>query len=467
MKRVLLLVITGITFVISWLMPSSAQAIPAFSRMYGQSCGACHTAIPALNQAGEEFRLSGYTRYEGGAAVQKIPPLKIGRMSIPATVPISIVGTVGFDARNISERDRETIRTLTSNPNSFNLEEIEILAAAPLNEHVSFILDFPMAETEFENRKFTLMGPDVPSLAAVSFNNIFIGDVLNLRLGAYELPVGHSPEHRRLSIAPYEIYQATAQKLLGLEGPAATGIAEEGEQFSLAQPQLLAELYGTAYAERLGVSNLYVRYHIGASNDSNVAADNNGSKSVFGQLAATFFDQTLGFFGIYSPNTLDRTRPDGFPGLRNSVAKFGPHAQLRFFNERLTVRLQHLWARESDPTGVGTPFRYQGGFAELNYILKTRIGDFVPLGRFDYVLANRFDNTAKALDNPLAPSPVVTKPNVFAYTVGVQFLPWENVKISPEFTYREQQEQLSKTVSTAEHDRVHEYIVSLQVKVGF
>src|SRR5262245_34576826 len=73
-----------------------AQGIPAFSREFGLSCGACHTAIPKLNQAGEEFRLSGYTRYAGGGAVAKVPPIRVGVLSLPGTVPLSIVGTVGF-----------------------------------------------------------------------------------------------------------------------------------------------------------------------------------------------------------------------------------------------------------------------------------------------------------------------------------------------------------------------------------
>ena len=459
--------LVGAAVLLALLAAPPAQAIPAYARLNGQSCGACHTAIPKLNQAGEEFRLSGYTRYEGGTVIPKVPPLNVGKLSLPGIVPISFVGTFGFDAVKVEERFRETLRTTTDTPNSINLEEIEIMASAPLNRHLSFFVDFPIAETEFEGKKFTLNGPMAPSLAMVSLNNLFIDDMVNLRFGAYELPLAQSPEHRRLSIAPYQIYDVTAQRLLQLEGASRTGISDEEEIFALGKPQLLAELYGTAYSERLGISNMYIRYHFGTSNDSNVAADNNGSKSVFGRLALTYMDQTVGVFGIYSPNTLDRARQDGFPGLRNSVLRFGPDVYLRFLDERLTVALQHLWARDSDPTGVGKPFKYQGGFAEVNYVIPTRIGHWVPLARFDYVLGNRFDNTAAAADDPLAPSPVVTKPRVFAYTVGVQYLPWENVKFSTEFTYREQSEQLSKTVSTVEKDRIRELFFALQMKVGF
>lgn len=459
--------LAGASVLLALLAAPPAQAIPAFSRLNGQSCGACHTAIPKLNQAGEEFRLSGYTRYEGGASIPKVPPLKVGKLSLPGILPISIKGTVGFDAVQTEDRFRETLRTTIDTPNSINLEGFEIMAAAPLNRNLSFFVEFPMAETEFENRRFRLEGPEAPEVAMVSLNNLFIDDMVNLRFGAYELPLGISPQLRRVSIAPYQIYDVTAQRLLQLEGASATGIESERETFALGKPQLLAELYGTAYSERLGVSNMYIRYHLGTSNDSNVNADNNGSKSVFGRVALTYMDQTVGVFGFYSPNTLDRARADGFPGLRNSTLRFGPDIYLRFLDERLTVAAQHLWARDSDPTGVGKAFRYQGGFAEVNYVIPTSIGSWVPLARFDYVLGNRFDNTAKALDNPLAPSPVVTKPRVFAYTGGLQYLPWENVRFMGEITYREQEEQLSKTVSTVEKDRTREIFYSLQMQVLF
>ncbi len=483
-------VLIGVLLVgLSLVAPPDAAAIPAFSRMFGQSCSACHNPFPQLNQAGEEFRLSGYTRFEGGTAIPKVPPVTAGKLSLPGIVPLSISATLGFDYHRVEERSRETGQTTSTSPNSFNLEEIELLAGAPLAKYVSFFLDFALAETEFEEGKFTLEGPDVPMMAAVSFNNLFVDDLLNLLVGAYELPVGFSPEHRRLSIAPYEIYEASAPMLLGLEGPR-SGVASEKEIFMLAESQLLAELYGNAYSERLGVSNLYVRYHLGTSNDSNVNADNNESKSVFGRLSVTFMDQTLGFFGMYSPDVLDKTPPAGFPRASSSVTRFGPDLHLRFFDERLTVKLQHLWARDSDPTGVGTAFEFSGGFAEVNYVLRSPIGTFVPLARFDYVLGDRFDNT-EAFERSVGRSvalgrrvrtlaqepmggeeggelgPVRTKPRLFAYTLGVQYLPWENVKFTAEATYRETKEELSREEATVERDRTREWLVGLQVRVAF
>jgi hypothetical protein len=456
----------GLLFVgLSFFSPPPALAIPAFSRMYGQSCSACHTAYPKLNRAGEEFRLSGYTRYEGGAAIPKVPPVTVGKLSLPGIVPVSIIGTVGYDMHTVSERLRETNRQRTLEPNSINLEEIEILAASSLNRYLSFILDFPLAETEFENRNFTLMGPEAPELAAVSFNNLLFDDLINIRIGAYELPLGFSPAHRRLTVAPYEIYQATAQSLLGLEGAARTGIGAEGRIFNLAKSQLLAELYGTAYSERLGISDLFVRYHLGTSNDSNRNADNNPSKGLFGRLAIGYLGHTLGFSGVWSPNILDRSRPNGFPGKSNEVRRLSPDLHLTFLEEALSLSIQYLWGRDDDPTGVGKAYDFEGGFVQVDYAWRTPIGALVPLARFDWVSGDKFDNTTLAAAKGV--NPVRTEPQLWALTGGVQYLPWENVKITGEVTYKEREEQLSKTRSTVEKDRIQETLIGLQVKVGF
>src|SRR5262249_16361408 len=141
-------------------------AIPAFSRIYGQSCGACHVAYPKLNAAGEEFRLSGYHRFEGGLAVPKVPPLKVGQMlELPGVIPLSLLLEVGWDFHEVKEQQRESGQQDTTSRQSFNLHEVELMAGGTLGRHVSFFLDVPFAETEFEERDFALKGPQAPELA--------------------------------------------------------------------------------------------------------------------------------------------------------------------------------------------------------------------------------------------------------------------------------------------------------------
>ena len=79
MKRTTVFGIGGImAAALGLLIPIEAEAIPAFARLYGFPCSACHSAFPALNEFGEEFRLSGYRKYAGTELVPKVAPLKIG-----------------------------------------------------------------------------------------------------------------------------------------------------------------------------------------------------------------------------------------------------------------------------------------------------------------------------------------------------------------------------------------------------
>lgn len=41
---------------------SAVHAVPSYTRKYGVSCSQCHSAFPALNEYGREFKLSGYVR---------------------------------------------------------------------------------------------------------------------------------------------------------------------------------------------------------------------------------------------------------------------------------------------------------------------------------------------------------------------------------------------------------------------
>ena len=58
MKRTTVFGLVGtMAMAVGLVIPMEAEAIPAFARLYGHKCSACHSAFPALNATGEEFRL--------------------------------------------------------------------------------------------------------------------------------------------------------------------------------------------------------------------------------------------------------------------------------------------------------------------------------------------------------------------------------------------------------------------------
>jgi len=152
------------------LLSTQALAIPAFSRTYGYACNVCHTAFPKLNSAGESFRLSGYHRLAGEEVPFKIPPVKVGTvLDLPGVPPLSMLIETGFDFHEVKEREATGEQTTTSR-NSFNLNEVEILAGGVLGKTASFFLDSPLVESEFEDGDFIFEGPEPPEVAFIALS---------------------------------------------------------------------------------------------------------------------------------------------------------------------------------------------------------------------------------------------------------------------------------------------------------
>ncbi|MBI3291804.1 MAG: hypothetical protein HYZ73_03210 [Elusimicrobia bacterium] len=66
---------------------NEAQAVPSFARTYGLSCSQCHTAFPALNEYGREFKLNGYVREQGSKEGIKEVRSDPHPMFLPAAFP--------------------------------------------------------------------------------------------------------------------------------------------------------------------------------------------------------------------------------------------------------------------------------------------------------------------------------------------------------------------------------------------
>jgi hypothetical protein len=410
--------------------------------------------FPKLAAEGESFRLSGYRRVKGKEIIPKIPPVKIGKiLELPGTVPLSVRIELGFDLHEV--RESGAGESSTTSKKGFHLEKVEIMAAGTLNRHVSFFLATPLAETEFEDGAFRLEGPKAPERAFVTFNDIVVRDLFNIKVGALEFPLAFSPFARRLSVAGYEIFQVNAQDLLGLSSTEA-GLSNSEKGFSLSKPQLAVELYGAASPELTGISNLTLRYHVGTSNFSNRQLDNNRDKGIYGRLSVTSLDKTVGLFGLYTGNLADQDPPEGFQG-KDSAWRLGPDISLNLFNFDLNLFAQFLYARDSNPTGFGVPLHYGGGFVEADYLV---LPGLIGYARFDYVFTNKFDDTGRG-------GKTRTKPRIFGATGGLQYLIRKNMKIVAEYTFREEKEQLDSAESTREHDLVREHLFTVRFAAVF
>lgn len=472
MKRRVFSLIGFTALALGLIIPTEAQAIPAFARLYGIECSACHSAYPELNVNGEGFRLSGYRRFAGGTLTPTKPPLKIGKnLELPGIVPLSFSLKAGYNYTALNNtladgsENTNTAADFKRIQSSFNLNDFEFLAGTPLGNHVSFFLDTAMAETEIrqfwdpETRthgaKFTLEGPELPELVFAGVNDILVRDLLNIKMGAIELPTAFSAHHRRLSFFPYLVYNAQALDVIADMGiddyVEVPGVDEEGlehNQFRLSTGQVGVEVYGRATPSLLGISNLNVDYFVGVVNGNNVNVDNNNAKDVFGRLVGTYTSGSttvaVGGFGYYSWNTLDSltTQPETGVAYKDRLWRAGPDVSITL-NKPLYVKLysQILFAEDSNPTGFGVDAKWWGGFVQADV---KPIDQIVLYGRYDWINGDQFDDTGVMI-NGVSGETGPVDPSLWDVVIGAQYYVYENVKLIAEYRHGEKDLQPTST----------------------
>ena len=476
--------IIALGFGLLLLCPDQGWAIPAFARMYGMACGACHSAFPALNDAGEEFRLSGFRKYNGVELTPQVAPLKLGdRLELPGIIPFSLSTTAGFNSTRIDNTLGNGSKNANTEPDfkrqqsSFNLNEFKLLAGAPIGKQLSFFLDAPLTDVEarqfFDPEvrahgvKFKQESGEAPYLAFIGYHNLFVPDLVNLKGGIIELPTAFSPSIHRLSFFPYLVYEATALDVISRKGiddlVAVPGAAEEtleSNQFRLSNGQIGLQLFGRATPSFHHVSNLNVDYAIGLANGNNINSDNNTTKDIFGRLAFSYkmgsATAVLGWFSYYSANTLDSltTNPDTGAGYRDKLQRHGP--DFRFtLNEPTYVNLfaQMLFGKDSNATGFGRQASWRGGFLQAE--IKPR-SQLVVYSRYDWIRGDRYDDTGVTI-NGVSGDIGPVEPKLWDVVAGAQYYLYDNFKLIAEFRHGQKDlgsvpadpEQLKKTVENA------------------
>ncbi|MFQ5693032.1 MAG: hypothetical protein ACE5IM_08325, partial [Nitrospinota bacterium] len=444
-----------------------------------------------LNETGKSFRMSGYRRAEG----RKLTPLKKDiespdkRFSIPSTPPLGIVGHVGFDYQEVRRRGKDgglSVRT----GSSFDFNELEVLAGAPLGKNLSFFLDYELFETEIENRSgpgeanetdsrkditFETEGPSVAGMAMLIWNSVLPPSVapqdsLNIVIGINELPLGFSPEHMRLSASPFLIYERRAVDLLS--GTPVEDLFTESERdrlFRLSKEQIGVEVNGVL---GLGAGppskRPAVEYHVGVINGSNNRSDANTEKGFFGRLALTWMGQTAGLSGFWSPDIYNDTlRPNhsianggifSGQGLSNEAYSVGPDLTLSLqpFNLPVWLETQVLFSRETNPTVFNKRYHWWGGFTQLNAKVVNPL-TAIAYFRYDWIRGDRFDDT------PVGGVTGPVEPRDWAATFGLQWYVLQNMKIMAEFSRHE----FRNIASTPKEAKLVEDFLTLRVSLGF
>lgn len=473
-----------------------ALAVPSYTREFGVSCTGCHTMWGALNGAGATFRLSGYRAMNGKDLTPTEKPIELanGALTIPGTFPASLITGVAVESRREDRSDSTGAHTV-SNGTHITIADASIFLTAPLGKHLSFFIEFPMFESKAW--EFTPTGPgeanahpigptllrtESPSFEVAKFwwNNLF-GDGLprdsvNLLAGITHLPLAYPSGKVRLAVNQYLVYERRGLDYLS-PTPVDTLFADPeiaDGVFRLGEPQGMAEVNGMIVPGKLVTDvgkrqTFWIEYHLGITNASNLAPDNNNSKGVYGRYVMRWYNQSLGVFAFYASDiygahirAAGSASPDapGFMSARtapNSTVRAGPDTTLSLAPFGLPVNLENcvLYNRESDPTGFGREFIWWGGFHQLNWFISPAA---VAYARYDWIDGDQFDDTAVG---------GITRvdPREWDIIGGLQFLVpgVQNLKIIAEYRHHEFEDRASRPNQASLTDDG----VTLRAMVGF
>ena len=169
------------------LVPSVAQAIPAFARKYQTSCETCHTIYPKLTPFGEAFRRNGFRfpgddptfiKHEtvpmGQDAYKSVFPNAVYPSVIPAAVPLAF----GFNGQSVLHPDTKSGGGRADNGTAFTLNDLVA------EGHVWMGGNFDEKNTFFGEVTFSSDGTIDVEHARVYFNDLFgPKHMFNLNIG--------------------------------------------------------------------------------------------------------------------------------------------------------------------------------------------------------------------------------------------------------------------------------------------
>ncbi len=315
-----------------------AGAIPVFVRKYGFNCTMCHSNYPRLNDFGQRYRQNGY----------QLP----GREDEEKTV---LETAAPFAARVTGGYDRDTFENVAGaqDTKQFRITGVDVLSGGLFSKNIGYLVVWP---PKIEGMSGIVAQPGTIEMGSVIFSRLREGRG-SIRAGRFEPAYDAFSAKRRLSFAPYEIYDFTF--------PGGIAFSNTVDGIELADSGRQGMSYAAGWINGSGTNqsddspeDLYLRV-----------------AKVFGPGEGQTAGQRVGLAGYFG-----HARP-ATGGSRESFSRVGVDGSLNFDHWNVGVQLlqgtddQTLWGMASD-------VRFSGGFVEASYLPATDLVGFI---RYDWV----------------------------------------------------------------------------------
>jgi len=365
---------TTLCFAAAMLLASvQANATPAFARSNNMPCAACHTAYPALNGFGRQFKTNGY-RIVDASKSEKVTDFEIQNLS---NFPIS-AGIIS----------RPFVKDNPGNSEIRAVHELEIFMGGTIYKNLSGFLEI---ESEGEDGFGNVLG-----LTALNydFNNAFHVQVAYAPT-FFADPYSTLSSSRRLTASHYNILNDTY------------GNADNGDKLRHSRQQ--ASIFG-----RLANNRLFYNLGIGGLTGDNVA---NQSTVGFARIA---YDITpnimIGAFDVDGSCDLqtasDVADCSGSTSSRD-FSRYGFDTQIDMGQFRFTG--VYLKAKDDFIDSTGTE-KNEDSYAQLTYFGKLGNNNIVPLLRYQTSQVNDGNDETKRI------------------TLGLSYYIYQNFKGSIEYS---------------------------------
>ena len=395
------LITRGIHFVlglaiVSGILLTEAQAVPAFARQTGMACASCHFQnFPALNSFGRVFRSQGYTMR--GAA----PLVEGEELSIPADLKASVITKIRYQLSEGNDGGRGEIQWP---------DEAALLVGGRASESVGFLLELGMGPQESE----TNLDTNGDGVVDAADDTTVVGDVTGNFLSAkFHFNLGNN-----FAVIPFStdgLGVGYGFELMNTGVQRSQRPIENRSGFSAHQALGLASGGATGLAFVYHNANVFVNYSHWTPTWGNVNANIFGGLGHY--LRAAYMPNIGGWdtgFGFsYMDGSIDTGATDAVKETTN-VSGWGVDAQAQGQVGTLPLGIYASYAVAPKGTAADPEF-YNASITDdkVSYGMTAKLGVVPSKAQLYAAYGSVDDGTDNDTDT----------------TVGVQYMPAQNIKL--------------------------------------
>jgi len=318
----------------------TASAIPVFARQYQTSCTTCHVAFPRLNEFGKEFMASNYRMPDWRDTTMDASD---DLLALPKSVPLAIRAQAYFQGRTgkgvIVDQTTGFVTGLQHADTDFQAPYlIKLLSSAPLSDHITYYFYGIFAEK----------GGNLETIiedAWFRHDDVF-GSGIGLMLGQFQISDLMFPRETRLTfqdLIAYRMAGITYDRGVILDrGTGPIDIAIGAVNGNGIEQNIKINSPGFQRPDRM--------------------FDNNSGKTGFGRIGVGIGPVDIGAFGLWG-----KQRDNG--DTRDTIKRIGGIDASGNYNDKILWYAQFLWNAWDDFINPGVNYRWQAGFAGIDYVL--------------------------------------------------------------------------------------------------